>query len=151
MVVPTLGPVSGSETVNYILSRGLLVPVAGVAVSQLRDTFDEGRPVAVVADDAAVEDLLDEDRHRQLAGGGEDGEDRREHEALPQLRGDGEAPPEHLHRAGAGERVFFGGRLPMRPLVVAAPRRRRRGDHLDRGVVVVETGRLGGHATSSAS
>jgi peptidoglycan LD-endopeptidase LytH len=41
--VPTLGPLSGSETVNYILGRGLLLPVAGVAVSQLRDTFDEGR------------------------------------------------------------------------------------------------------------
>ena len=42
-VVATLGPLSGSETVNYILSRGLLVPVAGVVASQLRDTFDEGR------------------------------------------------------------------------------------------------------------
>jgi peptidoglycan LD-endopeptidase LytH len=41
--VPTLGPLSGSETVNYILGRGLLLPVAGIAVSQLRDTFDEGR------------------------------------------------------------------------------------------------------------
>lgn len=41
--VPTLGPLSSSETVNYILGRGLLVPVAGVAVSQLTDTFDEGR------------------------------------------------------------------------------------------------------------
>ena len=46
--VPTLGPVSGSETVNYILGRGLLLPVAGVAVSQLRDTFDEGRDVGRV-------------------------------------------------------------------------------------------------------
>ena len=43
VVVPTLGPLSGSETVNYILGRGLLLPVAGVAVPQLRDTFDEGR------------------------------------------------------------------------------------------------------------
>ena len=42
-VVATLGPLSGSETVNYILGRGLLVPVAGVVASQLRDTFDEGR------------------------------------------------------------------------------------------------------------
>jgi len=41
--VPTLGPLSSSETVNYILGRGLLVPVAGIAVSQLTDTFDEGR------------------------------------------------------------------------------------------------------------
>lgn len=43
VAVPTLGPLSSSETVNYILGRGLLLPVAGVAVSQLRDTFDEGR------------------------------------------------------------------------------------------------------------
>lgn len=43
VVVPTRGPLSSSETVNYILGRGLLVPVAGVAVSQLTDTFDEGR------------------------------------------------------------------------------------------------------------
>jgi murein DD-endopeptidase MepM/ murein hydrolase activator NlpD len=42
-VVATLGPLSSSETVNYILGRGLLVPVAGVVASQLRDTFDEGR------------------------------------------------------------------------------------------------------------
>jgi murein DD-endopeptidase MepM/ murein hydrolase activator NlpD len=38
-----IGPLSSSETVNYILARGLIVPVAGVAVSQLQDTFDEGR------------------------------------------------------------------------------------------------------------
>ena len=43
VAVPTRGPLSSSETVNYILGRGLLVPVAGVAVSQLTDTFDEGR------------------------------------------------------------------------------------------------------------
>jgi len=42
-VVGTAGPMSGSETVNYILGRGLIVPVAGVAVSQLQDSFDEGR------------------------------------------------------------------------------------------------------------
>jgi peptidoglycan LD-endopeptidase LytH len=42
-VVSTVSPLSSSETVNYILGRGLLVPVAGVVVSQLRDTFDEGR------------------------------------------------------------------------------------------------------------
>jgi peptidoglycan LD-endopeptidase LytH len=41
--VTTRGPLSSSETVNYILGRGLLVPVAGIAVSQLSDTFDEGR------------------------------------------------------------------------------------------------------------
>ena len=42
-VVATFSPLSSSETVNYILGRGLLVPVSGVAVAQLRDTFDEGR------------------------------------------------------------------------------------------------------------
>jgi len=42
-VVGTTGPMSGSETVNYILGRGLIVPVAGVAVAQLEDSFDEGR------------------------------------------------------------------------------------------------------------
>jgi murein DD-endopeptidase MepM/ murein hydrolase activator NlpD len=42
-VVGTAGALSGSETVNYILGRGLLVPVAGVAVSQLSDSFDAGR------------------------------------------------------------------------------------------------------------
>lgn len=52
-VVGTTGPMSGSETVNYILGRGLLVPVAGVAVSQLQDTFDEGR------DDGRVHRALD--------------------------------------------------------------------------------------------
>jgi murein DD-endopeptidase MepM/ murein hydrolase activator NlpD len=42
---PTLGrsSVSGAEAVSYILSRGMTVPVAGVAVEQLQDTFDEGR------------------------------------------------------------------------------------------------------------
>ena len=48
IVVATLGPLSSSETVNYILGRGLLLPVAGAAVSQLRDTFDEGRDVGRV-------------------------------------------------------------------------------------------------------
>jgi peptidoglycan LD-endopeptidase LytH len=43
VAVPTREPLSSSETVNYILGRGLLVPVAGVAVSQLQDSFDEGR------------------------------------------------------------------------------------------------------------
>ena len=38
-----IGPVSSSETVNYILSRGLQVPVAGMTMAQLRDSFDEGR------------------------------------------------------------------------------------------------------------
>jgi peptidoglycan LD-endopeptidase LytH len=42
-VVGTTGPMSGSETVNYILGRGLVVPVAGITVSQLQDSFDEGR------------------------------------------------------------------------------------------------------------
>ena len=42
-VVASLGPLSSSETVNYILGRGLRLPVAGVVASQLHDTFDEGR------------------------------------------------------------------------------------------------------------
>jgi murein DD-endopeptidase MepM/ murein hydrolase activator NlpD len=42
---PTLGraAVSGAETVSYILARGMEIPVAGMTVSQLQDTFDEGR------------------------------------------------------------------------------------------------------------
>jgi peptidoglycan LD-endopeptidase LytH len=42
---PTLGrsSVSGAEAVSYILARGMAVPVAGIAVEQLQDTFDEGR------------------------------------------------------------------------------------------------------------
>jgi murein DD-endopeptidase MepM/ murein hydrolase activator NlpD len=52
-VVGTTGPMSGSETVNYILGRGLVVPVAGVAVSQLEDSYDEGR------DDGRVHRALD--------------------------------------------------------------------------------------------
>ncbi len=35
--------VSSEETVNYIIARGLMIPVAGVATNQLNDTFDEGR------------------------------------------------------------------------------------------------------------
>jgi murein DD-endopeptidase MepM/ murein hydrolase activator NlpD len=41
--IPSLPPLSSSETVNYLLARGLEVPVAGFTVAQLRDTFDEGR------------------------------------------------------------------------------------------------------------
>jgi murein DD-endopeptidase MepM/ murein hydrolase activator NlpD len=41
----TLGnaSVSGAEAVNYILSRGMAIPVAGMTTAQLQDTFDEGR------------------------------------------------------------------------------------------------------------
>ena len=35
--------VSGTEAVNYILARGMVIPVAGMTVGQLEDTFDEGR------------------------------------------------------------------------------------------------------------
>jgi murein DD-endopeptidase MepM/ murein hydrolase activator NlpD len=35
--------VSAAEAVSYILSRGMAVPVAGMRVEQLEDTFDEGR------------------------------------------------------------------------------------------------------------
>jgi murein DD-endopeptidase MepM/ murein hydrolase activator NlpD len=42
---PTLGrsAVSETEAVNYLLTRALMVPVAGKTVPQLQDTFDEGR------------------------------------------------------------------------------------------------------------
>ena len=42
---PMLGrsAVSGEEAVNYLLGRGLDIPVAGKSVQQLQDTFDEGR------------------------------------------------------------------------------------------------------------
>jgi murein DD-endopeptidase MepM/ murein hydrolase activator NlpD len=35
--------VSGAEAVNYILARGMAIPVAGMTMAQLQDTFDEGR------------------------------------------------------------------------------------------------------------
>jgi murein DD-endopeptidase MepM/ murein hydrolase activator NlpD len=35
--------VSATEAINYILRRTMLIPVAGMTVSQLEDTFDEGR------------------------------------------------------------------------------------------------------------
>jgi murein DD-endopeptidase MepM/ murein hydrolase activator NlpD len=35
--------VSSTEAVDYLLERGILIPVAGVMVNQLHDTFDEGR------------------------------------------------------------------------------------------------------------
>ena len=37
------GSVSATEAVNYIVSRGLQIPVAGITQRQLNDTFDEGR------------------------------------------------------------------------------------------------------------
>ncbi|MDB4889468.1 MAG: Peptidase [Gemmatimonadetes bacterium] len=38
-----IDPVTSTEAVDYLLARGMLIPVAGVSVSQLHDTFDEGR------------------------------------------------------------------------------------------------------------
>jgi murein DD-endopeptidase MepM/ murein hydrolase activator NlpD len=35
--------VSGSEAVDYLLSRGMAIPVAGMTMRRLQDTFDEGR------------------------------------------------------------------------------------------------------------
>jgi peptidoglycan LD-endopeptidase LytH len=35
--------VSSTEAVDYLLARGLLIPVAGATANQLHDTFDEGR------------------------------------------------------------------------------------------------------------
>lgn len=40
---PERTSVSSAEAVDYLLKRGLLVPVAGQSVSQLHDSFDEGR------------------------------------------------------------------------------------------------------------
>jgi murein DD-endopeptidase MepM/ murein hydrolase activator NlpD len=34
---------SSGDAVNYLLSRNLLIPVAGATLAQLRDSFDEGR------------------------------------------------------------------------------------------------------------
>src|SRR4051794_10548731 len=31
------------DAVNYLMSRSMAVPVAGISASQLRDSFDEGR------------------------------------------------------------------------------------------------------------
>jgi murein DD-endopeptidase MepM/ murein hydrolase activator NlpD len=35
--------VSATEAVNYLLAREMLIPVAGMKLNQLQDTFDEGR------------------------------------------------------------------------------------------------------------
>ena len=40
---PASGSVSSEEAVNYLLDRGMEIPVAGMSLSRLRDTFDEGR------------------------------------------------------------------------------------------------------------
>jgi peptidoglycan LD-endopeptidase LytH len=37
------GAVSAEEAVDYLLERGMAIPVAGKTVNQLQDTFDEGR------------------------------------------------------------------------------------------------------------
>jgi murein DD-endopeptidase MepM/ murein hydrolase activator NlpD len=40
--------VSSSEAVNYLLARRMEIPVAGVTLAQLQDTFDEGRDASRV-------------------------------------------------------------------------------------------------------
>ena len=35
--------VASAEAVDYLLARGIFIPVAGATLSQLHDTFDEGR------------------------------------------------------------------------------------------------------------
>jgi len=35
--------VSGAESVDYLVARGLSIPVAGITIGRLQDTFDEGR------------------------------------------------------------------------------------------------------------
>jgi murein DD-endopeptidase MepM/ murein hydrolase activator NlpD len=37
------GNVSSAEAVEYLLARGIIIPVAGAAMSQLHDAFDEAR------------------------------------------------------------------------------------------------------------
>ena len=37
------GSVSSAEAVEYLLARGIMIPVAGAAMSQLHDAFDEAR------------------------------------------------------------------------------------------------------------
>ena len=49
----TSGTISGSDAVNYLLSRHLDIPVAGMLTANLRDSFDEGR------DDKRVHRALD--------------------------------------------------------------------------------------------
>lgn len=46
-VVP-IDPVSSTEVVDYLLARGMSIPVSGVSLGQLRDSFDEGRDGARV-------------------------------------------------------------------------------------------------------
>jgi murein DD-endopeptidase MepM/ murein hydrolase activator NlpD len=41
--VVVIDPVTSTEAVDYLLARGILIPVAGASVGQLHDTFDEGR------------------------------------------------------------------------------------------------------------
>ena len=50
---PVAVGISGSEAVNYLLSRHLQLPVAGVTTNKLQDSFDEGR------DDQRVHRALD--------------------------------------------------------------------------------------------
>ena len=38
-----LTSVSSAEAVDYLMARGIFIPVAGATLSQLHDTFDEGR------------------------------------------------------------------------------------------------------------
>ena len=39
------GTAAGADVVNYIIARNLLIPVAGMPLGRLQDTFDEGRDV----------------------------------------------------------------------------------------------------------
>ena len=97
---------------------------------------DEAGTVPVVAEHAAAEDLLDEDRDHELAGGRRDGEHDREDEPLLELRGHRQAAAEHVHRAGAAEGLLFSRLVGVASLVVVAPWRRRVREHVDDGVEV---------------
>ena len=107
----------------------------------------EARSVALVAEHAAPEDLLDQDRDGQLAGRGQHGEGHGEQQALPQLGGDRQPAAEHRHGTGAPEVLLLVGLVGAVPLVVVAAGRRRVGEDVDDGIVI--GGGLG-HRTAPA-
>jgi hypothetical protein len=69
-----------------------------------------------------VEDLLDQDGDRQLAGRGDHRHDQGQGDALAQLGGDFQAPAQHLHGPGVAELLLVGGDGGGR-LAVERPRR----------------------------
>ena len=110
----------------------------------------EAGAVAGLAEHAAVEDLLDEDRDGQLAEGGGDGEDRGQHEALPQLGRDGQPAPEDVDGSRVPEGVLLGGRVEVAALVVVAAGRGGVGEDVDHRLERIVDRLVGelGHAAS---